>query len=1177
MWLTLLFPLLIYFYLAAEPLSAQRYRFREYRQENGLGNLATTAMLQDRDHYLWIGTQNGLFRYDGNRMVHFGRSEGLPGSYILALLQSPDGTLWVSTHLGIARLRAGRFIAEYNYVQAADTPGMGMAGNSNGDLFVSGPGGIIIGRRTGKSLTYAFTLAYLPPVLRSKTIFQMVTDARQRAWFGCGRGICALSPDGKLQFHQQDLGIPEDQWDGIAFDRQETLWVRSNSRLLRLAKGTDRFEIVPQSLNAFRLAFLFTGKQNRLYLPANDGLWIHKTDSLHWQKIGNSSGIGSEPITSIVSDHEDNLWIGYLGDGVARWLGYGEWEGWTKLEGLNSNTVWTMLRDGKHTLWAGTDNGLNYFDEAAKQWRSPGGEAGKRLGPIMSLALDSPTSFWASSREQGLLHIDTVNKTYRVLGFPAGASIQSLYNVFLDRNRGLWLGTSSGLFHAMEAKPTVWEQVAWRIRESEETIYTVSQDSRGRIWAAGNAGLLVRNRGEWRRFDSKTGLLASTTWFARETGKDSISVGYLEGIGETRIQWSGTEPVFEHNPSADAPPGYMHTFSGLDKGGLLWSGTDRGAFVSDGIHSLHITDQDGLIWNDCNSNAFFADDDGSVWIGTARGLAHGRVRNPPTVPSPTLRLNSIRVNGKDLDLTRQINVPSTPNEFEADLSALNFRYENRVAYQFRLGSEEDSWASRPSGRISVTNIPGGSSRFQARVQIDQQPWSKTLIDLPVVVAIPFWQSLAGRSLVVLFGLMLVALFWRYRNKKLIEEKILLAAAVAARTAEIERLLVEAREANRLKSEFLANMSHEIRTPMNGVLGMLQLTADTQLDAEQQGFVDLAKSSAESLLSLLNEILDLSKVESGYLELESSPFCLAHAVHDIGSLLEAAARKKGIQFVATVDPDVSQWVLGDRKRLQQVLLNLLGNAIKFTDAGFVRLKISPATAAGVCFSVEDSGIGIPPAKQELIFDAFRQADGSTTRRFGGTGLGLAISRKLVLLMGGQLRVESEAGVGSRFYFEIQLQSTSADLQVPLEEIDSIQWEQSPLHILLAEDNRVNQLVVVKMLERDGHTVQLVQDGALAVEASAQSRFDLILMDIHMPVLDGLRATQLIRERERRTKTFVPIIALSAGVLQEERSRCSEVGMNGFLAKPLRRQDLRVMIARLSGPPSKANSTPAPIAG
>ncbi len=1174
MRLTLLVFVFILFYLAAVPLSAQRYRFREYRQENGLGNLATTAMLQDRDHYLWIGTQNGLFRYDAQRMVHFGRSDGLPGAYILSLAQSPDGTLWVNTHLGIARLQAGRFIPEYAYSQAAYSPGMGMVVNSNGDLFVSGSGGVVIGRRTGKSFTYVFSLAYLPSSLRSKTIFQMVTDKQQQAWFGCGRGICSLTPEGKLQYHQQDRGIPEDQWDGIAIDRRETLWVRSNSRLLYLRKGASRFESVLSSLNAFGLAFIFAGNQDRLYLPASDGLWVHQDTSQPWRRISNSSGIGSEPITSILSDHADNLWIGYLGDGVARWLGHDEWEGWTKQEGLNSNTVWSVLRDGRHTLWAGTDNGLNYFVEAAQQWRSLGGEAGKHLGPIMSLAMDSPTSFWASSRSIGLLHVDTVNKTYRVFGFPAGASIQSLYSVFLDRDRGLWLGTSSGLFRATEDKPGTWEAIGLQKRESAETIYTVSQDSRGRIWAAGNAGLVVREGTRWRRFDSKAGLLASSTWFARETAKDTISVGYLEGVGETRIHWSGTEPSFEHNPNVEAPTGYMHYFSGLDKSGLLWSGTDRGVFVSNGKKTLLITDQDGLIWNDCNSNAFFADDDGSVWIGTARGLAHGRLRNPMFIPVPSLRLNSIRVNGKPVDPSLPLHVPHTPNEVEVDVSALDFRYENRISYQFRLGQEDDPWATRNSGLVSFTGIPGGANRFEARVKIGQQPWSKTLIEIPFDVAVPLWQSWAGRALFLLIGLLTIVLFWRYRNKQLIAEKNRLEAAVAARTGEIERLLVEAREANRLKSEFLATMSHEIRTPMNGVLGMLQLAASTRLDIEQQGFVDLAKSSAENLLSLLNEILDLSKVESGYLELESSAFCLPQAVQSIAALLEAAATNKAIQFEVIVDCSVPEWVVGDRKRLQQVLLNLVGNAIKFTDSGFVRLKLVSATPELVSFSVEDSGIGIPLAKQELIFDAFRQADGSTTRRFGGTGLGLAISRSLVELMGGALRVESEAGAGSRFYFEIRMKATVAELDAPMETTDFKKWVQRPLYILLAEDNRVNQLVVTKMLERDGHSVELVQDGAMAFEASANNRFDLILMDIHMPVLDGLRATLLIREREGRTKSYVPIVALSAGVLQEEQTRCIEAGMDAFLAKPLHLQDLRDTLARLTDPVknSKSKSTP-----
>ncbi len=1154
--------LLLLISCAPSPICGQRYKFQEFRQESGLGNLATTALLQDRDHYLWVGTQNGLFRYDGAQFKRYGTGEGLPGSYVIGMVQAPDGTIWVNTHLGIARFHKGRFVAEHTYANAADASGMGMAVNANGDIFVSSPSGIVIGRKTGREFTYLFRLVFLDPVFRAKTILQLSIDDRQRAWFGCGKGLCVLSPEGLMEFHQEDWHIPKESWDGILRDDSGTVWLRSNNSLLRMTKGSKYFEPASKTPLAFDLSLLFLGPKGKIYLPSRDGLWIHDPKLQSWRHIGTANGLAAEPITAILGDHEDNLWIGFFGLGVMRWLGYEEWEGWTQQEGLNSNTVWTLMRDSRHTLWAGTDNGINYFDEVSQRWRSLGGEAGKSIGRIMSFTADGPNVFWASSQTRGLVRIDAASKAYVVLGFPKLPGVHQLFNVFLDRDSRLWLGTNQGLYQARTAKPLDWAAAEVNRSEEVETIYTVTQDSRGRVWAAGNAGLLVLDRASWRRMDTKSGLLSNSTWFARETRKDVIAVGYLESVGGSRILWGDGSPVFSGHMNQDGANGFMSYFQGVDKSGLQWTGTDRGVFVANGNQVHQITDQDGLIWNDCNSNAFFADEDGSVWIGTTRGLAHARLQRQFRELIPALKVASLKVNDELVELDGQIRIPSLPNSVELLVSPLNFHYGNRIQYQFRLGRPEDPWETRSTGVVNFSGISGGAARLQARVKLGPQAWSETLIDLPVEVAVPFWQSWMGRSILGLALALGVALLWRYRNKKLIEERTRLASAVTSRTSEIQRLLQEAREANRLKTEFLANMSHEIRTPMNGVLGMLQLTAGTELNPEQRNFVDLAKRSAESLLSLLNEILDLSKVESGFLELDEQPFVLRDCINQICSLLEPNARGKGIQFEGLVDASVPVRILGDRNRLQQVLLNLVGNAIKFTDSGFVKLKVHTSEAKELNFMVEDSGIGIPPEKQAFIFDAFRQADGSTTRRFGGTGLGLAISQKLVVLMGGTIKVESEAGLGSRFWFSIPIK-TPVESEASLEPAASVEAKSlQRLQILLAEDNRVNQVVVTKLLERQGHTVILAEDGALAVEAMLRQSFDLILMDIHMPVLDGIRATEKIREIEIESGKRIPIVALSAGVLAEERKRCFEAGMNAFLGKPVRETELREMLARFT---------------
>jgi PAS domain S-box-containing protein len=414
-----------------------------------------------------------------------------------------------------------------------------------------------------------------------------------------------------------------------------------------------------------------------------------------------------------------------------------------------------------------------------------------------------------------------------------------------------------------------------------------------------------------------------------------------------------------------------------------------------------------------------------------------------------------------------------------------------------------------------------------------------------------------------------------------------AQELEQKNQQLEAALATAREATQLRSRFLANMSHEIRTPMNGVLGMTDFLLATKLTPEQQEFAESIKRSADALLALINDILDLSKIEAGKLRLDRVPFQLGTVLGEIASLFALEARTKGLEFVSTVPADLPRVVVGDPGRLRQVLRNLLGNALKFTDRGEIGIRaelLSDSTnVIQIRFTVHDTGIGIPPDQQGRLFESFTQGDGSSTRRHGGTGVGLAISKQLVELLGGEIGVASEQGDGSRFWFTASFGKAApgeapapkpaikvpaprltsrpaavpaAPKRAPMENPVAVE---GPLRVLLAEDNEINQRITLRLLEKLGVAADAVVNGREAVQALEKRKYDLVLMDCQMPDMDGFEATAIVRSREGDAN-HTPICALTANAMEGDRERCLAAGMDDYISKPVGLEKLQKAVDR-----------------
>jgi signal transduction histidine kinase/ActR/RegA family two-component response regulator len=477
--------------------------------------------------------------------------------------------------------------------------------------------------------------------------------------------------------------------------------------------------------------------------------------------------------------------------------------------------------------------------------------------------------------------------------------------------------------------------------------------------------------------------------------------------------------------------------------------------------------------------------------------------------------------------------------------------------------------------VEVTGVCIVSSQASASTTLPKalQIRMRTPADVVIIRRAPWWSaSRTWAALAVMTGCAGFVLLWAGLLRRRVSQQ---TATIRDQLRKEAQLKLAAEAANRAKTEFLAHMSHEVRTPLNGICGMTALLLDSPLDEEQRSYLGMVQQSADSLLTIINDILDLAKIEAGKLSLDSSRFLLRETVQRAVDLPALAARRKGLEFECRVAADAPLTLEGDPVRLRQVLLNLVGNALKFTSGGFIRVEVKvesrEATRVQLQFSVSDSGIGIPPEKTATIFAPFEQADCSISRSFGGTGLGLTISTRLAGLMGGRIWAESVTGAGSTFHFTATFKMAAA-ASVPEAPVEAPGAENRSLRILVAEDNPVNRKLACKILEKRGHLVASAQNGREALEAVQASGFDLVLMDVQMPEMDGIEATRRIRSWEQPPRRRTMIAAMTAHAMAEDRERCLAAGMDSYVTKPLQIAQL-AKVLREAADAASATERPA----
>ncbi len=1287
---------------------AQRPRFERFSVREGLAQRTVLHIIQDRLGFLWLGTGDGLLRYDGYRFKSFrydpNRKDSLSSNLVYYTFEDRQGNIWVGTTGGGLNKFDTETETFVRYRHDPENPDSLSHNNvlviledSKGWLWIGTEGG---GLNRMDPETETFTHYRHNPddpnSLSFDTIWHLYEDQEGYIWIGTyGGGLDRLDPASDTFTHYRHNpdnphSLSSNRVGAIYEDRQGNLWIGGLKGLNKLDRETGKVMRYaddpngPNSLGSMIVWDITEGHDGALWLGTYGRGLIklnQKTGQItrYIHDPNDPNSLGRDVIWCVFEDREGVLWIGTNGSGLNKFVTRTETFGHYKKDpdkpiGLAHNDIYTISEDRNGILWLGNNvGGFQKFDPetgtATLYTHTPDNPNSLSNDMTHSLTVDRSRMVWIGTYGGGMNRFDPQTETFTHYlhdpDDPRTLSDNRVWTHYEDRAGNLWIGTINGL-NRMNPQRTQVERFLSDPQApdsiSDNGIWTIYEDQAGNLWVGTYNGLNKRapQSNYFQRYfhdpENPNSLPHNTITALYEDSEGNLWVGTTGGLSKMDSQ---TETFIRYTDKNGLASDYIQGVV-EDDAGNLWIATQNGLSRFDpdtGVFKNYDV-RDGLQGNMFH-RAFYKTHAGKLLFGGENGINifdPSSIRDntyvPPVVLTDFQIFNKPVPLGGDSVLQKPIwaidalTLSHKDSVFSFEFAALAYTVPDKNRYRYKMEGFEKDWNEVGSDRrfATYTNLPPGDYVFRVQGSNNDGVWNEDGKALKITITPPWWQTSWFLALAAVLVVGAIASAFVGQRQSAIRRERILETQVAERTHELAEANTQleqaknkaetAREtaeiaqkkaevANQAKSTFLSNMSHELRTPLNGILGYAQiLKRDSATSTEQQHGLDVIEQSGNHLLTLIDDVLDLAKVESGTIELYETDFHLPALISSVSEIIRIRVKCKGFEFqlelpsfVAEGDqfpswegqgvgkkgseqyetleptPNPSQegnladspqeedqglptYVHGDERRLRQILLNLLGNAVKFTDVGNVSLRVSELdeldelnnsttqqlnNSTTLRFEIKDTGVGISPEELNTIFDPFRQA-GERKSQAKGTGLGLAISRNLVELMGSTLQVESQVGSGSTFWFDIILpvvQDGTERQHVLTRQIAGMQGEQRT--VLVVDDHRDNRAVLVDLLTPLGFQVVEAVDGRDGFAKATDTQPDVIITDLLMPEMDGFELIRRIRQSPDVQKTV--IIATSASVYEEDQQRSVAVGSDAFLPKPVQADTLCEQLQQL----------------